>query len=372
MNITVVGAGNMGLAIVAYLALKGQNNVTLYTNKPLPSTMTLKDVERNVLESTSNYTVTGSKEEAFSNADVIFCTYPAFLRMKFIKEVADYLKAGTKIGFVPGYGGAEYACKELVDKGVIVFGLQRVPYVARHENNENGVTAGILSRKNTLFLATIPYKYTDETAKTVGDLLDIPCKALKEYLSITLAPSNPLLHITGMYTAFKDYKDGDIYPSEIPFYEQWTDETSEILFRYDDEVQEICKALSPLDLTDVVPLPIYYESPTPEAMTKKLQSIESFKAVRVPLKKVENGYIPDLNSRMFVEDFPFGVCILKAFANILSIDVPVIDMMLEFYKKMSGIEYFKENGEYGKDIKDTGIPQNFGLNTKQDILDYYG
>lgn len=372
MNITIVGAGNMGLAMVAYLALKGEDNVTLYTNKSLPASIKLKDVERGILESTSNYKVTGSMEEAFGDADIVFCTYPAFLRMKFVAEVSPYLKPGSRIGFVPGYGGAEYVCKELVDKGVIVFGLQRVPYVARHENNAEGVTAGILSRKHTLYLATIPYKYTDETAALVGGLLDIPCQSLKEYLSITLAPSNPLLHITGMYTAFKDYKEGDIYPSEIPFYEQWTDETSEILFRYDDEVQEICKALSPLDLKDVVPLPIYYESPTPKDMTRKLQSIESFKAVRVPLKKVEGGYVPDLNSRMFVEDFPYGVCILKAFANMLNIDVPVIDMMLDFYKEMSGIEYFKENGEYGKDIKDTGIPQNFGLNTKQDILDYYG
>lgn len=372
MNITVVGAGNMGLAIVSYLAIKGNVNVTLYTNKPMPSSMKMKDVERNILKTTRNYKVTGSKQEAFADADIVFCTYPAFLRMSFIAEVSDYLKPGSRIGFVPGYGGAEYACKQLVEKGVIVFGLQRVPYVARCEKSENAVTAGILSRKNTLFLATIPYKYTNETAQLVGDLLDIPCKPLKEYLSITLAPSNPLLHITGMYTAFKDYKQGEFYPSEIPFYEQWTDETSEILFRYDDEVQQICKALSPLDLSDVVPLPVYYESPTPEAMTKKLQSIESFKAVRVPLKKEEKGYVPDLGSRMFVEDFPFGVCILKAFANILDIDVPVIDMMLDFYKKMSSIEYFKENGEYGKDIKDTGIPQNFGLNTKQDILDYYG
>ncbi|MBE6835629.1 MAG: hypothetical protein E7515_05185 [Ruminococcaceae bacterium] len=371
MNVTIVGAGNMGLAMVGYLALKGEDRVTLYTRKPLPKEMTLKDVEGGVLEKTDNYAVTSSKEEAFGNADIIFCTYPAFLRIKFINEISDYLKAGQRIGFVPGYGGAEYACRDLIKKGVIVFGLQRVPYVARHENNENGVTAGILSKKNTLYLATIPYKYTDETAAMVGKLLDIPCQPLKEYLSITLAPSNPLLHITGMYTAFKDYKDGDTYPDEIPFYEQWTDETSEILFRYDEEVQEICRKLSPLDLSDVVSLPIYYESPTPEAMTKKLQSIESFKAVRVPLKKEGDSFVPDLNSRMFIEDFPFGVCILKAFALMLKVDSPVIDMMLAFYKRLSGIEYFKENGEFGKDISSSGIPQNFGLETPQDILDFY-
>ncbi len=371
MNITIVGAGNMGLAMTAYFAIKGEHKVTLYTNKPMPTSITMNDVEGGIRKSTSNFTATGSREEAFGSADIVFCTYPAFLRMDFIKEVENYIKPGARLGFVPGYGGAEYACRNLIEKGVIVFGLQRVPYVARHEKTETEIVAGILSKKSSLFLATIPYSYTDETAALVESLIDIPCQSLKEYLSITLAPSNPLLHITGMYTAFKDYKDGDTYPSEIPFYEQWTDETSEILFRYDTEVQNICGALSPLDLKDVVPLPIYYESPTPSDMTRKLQSIESFKAVRVPLKKSGDAYVPDLGSRMFVEDFPFGVCILKAFALILGIDTPVIDMMLEFYKDISGIEYFKPNGEFGKDILSTGIPQNFGLKTKEDIINYY-
>ena len=62
------------------------------------------------------------------------------------------------------------------------------------------------------------------------------------------------------------------------------------------ELQSICKALSPLDLREVVPLPVYYESPTPGQLTKKLKSIESFKTVMVPLKENKNGYIPDLES----------------------------------------------------------------------------
>ena len=371
MNITVVGAGNMGLAMLAYMSIKGKHSITLYTRKAIPSTITMNDVEAGIVKETANFKITSSLKEAFENADFIFCTYPAFLRTKFIKEVEEFIKPGASLGFVPGYGGAEYSCKSLIEKGVIVFGLQRVPYVARCQKNEDSVIAGILSKKSTLYLATIPYGHTKNTAKKIEGFLDIPCIALKEYLAITLAPSNPLLHITGMYTGFKDYKQGDFYEDEVPFYEQWTDETSKILFEYDKEVQKMCKSLKPLDLSEVVSLPIYYESPTPEAMTRKLQSIESFKAVRLPLKKCEDKYVPDLDSRMFVEDFPFGVCILKAFALILNIDTPTIDMMLDFYKNISGKEYFKADGTYGKNILETGIPQNFGLITKEDIVNFY-
>lgn len=51
------------------------------------------------------------------------------------------------------------------------------------------------------------------------------------------------------------------------FYEQWNDDTSRFLLAYDDELQAICRALAPLDLSEVVSLREYYESPTPEVMT---------------------------------------------------------------------------------------------------------
>ena len=72
------------------------------------------------------------------------------------------------------------------------------------------------------------------------ELLHIKTRIVKEYLSITLTPSNPVLHITGLYNVFKNYKKGMYYKNELKFYEEWNDEASEVLFRYDKEVQEIC------------------------------------------------------------------------------------------------------------------------------------
>lgn len=373
MNITIVGAGNMGLAITAYLSVKGQHQVTLFTEKDIlaDGPLTMDDVEGQVRASTDHFTVTGDGAKAFSDADMILCTYPAFLRKAFIEENGKFFKCGAKVGFVPGYGGAEYFCKDLIDNGVVVFGLQRVPYVARARKTDTGRIAGILSKKNSLYTAAIPHKYTDEIAAILQDLLDIPCVALKEYLAITLAPSNPLLHISGLYNVFKDYQPGVLYPDVLPFYEQWNDETSRLLLTYDDELQAICKRLAPLDMCEVVPLTTYYESPTAEAMTHKLQSIESFKAVMVPLKKVENGSVPDLQSRMFVEDFPFGVCIIKAFAQMTGVETPVVDMLLDFYTRLSGYRYFNADGTLAPDAANTGIPSLFGLQTKEDIIAFY-
>jgi hypothetical protein len=370
MQITVVGAGNMGLAMVGYMAVHCKGDIILFTGKNIldKGKLHLHDLEIREDFETNNFLCTDNPEVAFCKADIIFVTYPAFLRKEFIEKFGKYLNKGAYLGFVPGYGGAEYSSVSLLEKGVVIFGFQRVPYVARAYNVEQ---ANILSKKNKLFIGAIPQSKTKSISEIVEKLLDIPVQPLKEYLSITLAPSNPLLHITGLYNVFKNYKKGDKFNQQLKFYEEWDDNASKILFEYDRELQEVCKALSPLDMSEVVPLPIYYESSSPEKMTLKLKSIESFKSVLVPLKYEEQGYVVDLNSRMFIEDYPYGVCIIKDFALLTGVSTPTVDLLLEFYHNLSGHKYFDDSGEYTDEIQLTGIPSISGLNTIDKIVDFY-
>ncbi len=371
MNITVVGAGNMGLAIAAYLSIKGNNNIILYTSKVVSKSIKLIDVEANTEYETNKYTVTASKEKAFSFGAVVLCTYPAFLRKKFIEDNIQYLLNVDTIIFVPGYGGIEYSCKKLMEQGVNIVGLQRVPYVARSKAGPINTEACILSKKQNLYVASIPKSNTKTAKELVNKLFDIPTIALKEYLAVTLVPSNPLLHLTGLYNLFAKYENGIYYDREYSFYKEWNDTASEMLIKYDEELQKICYELTPFNLDEVVSLKIYYESDTKEKMTKKLQSIEAFKCVKAPMIKTENGFIPDFSSRMFVEDFPYGICIIKAFALMTHVDTPIIDEILRFYYDMTGIIYFDENGEFTKEAINTGIPMVNGISDKKELIEFY-
>lgn len=372
MKITIVGAGNIGLALLSTIALLNQHEVILYTEKPASSflPLVLNDVENKVQKSVTGFRVSGLKEEALADADMIFCTYPAFLRPTFVQQAAPFLKKGAMLGFLPGYGGIEYHCKELLEKGVEVFAFQRVPFVARCTVKPGeGAVAGILSRKTQLYVGTI--NHDERVTGLVQELLGIPTVTIRNYLAITLTPSNPLLHITGIYNVFGKAEPDAVYPKELYLYEEWTDETSELLFQYDAEVQEICRRLAPMDMSEVVSLPIYYESDTPHKMTKKLQSIEAFKAVKVPLKPVENGYGIDFDSRMFREDFPYGVCVLKAYAILTGVKTPIIDEMLAFYDRLTGIRYFNADGSFTERIRETGVPQLAGLDTVEKVRAFY-
>ncbi|MCM1114047.1 MAG: NAD/NADP octopine/nopaline dehydrogenase family protein [Clostridium sp.] len=369
MKICVVGAGNIGLALTSVLSLQNKHEVVLYTKKSFdPAQLVFKDIEASTEYENLNFVTETSLETALKDADYIFCTYPAFLRKNFIDKAAAYIPAGSKIGFVPGYGGAEYMCNSLVDKGVTIFGLQRVPFVARQENQK---IATILSRKEQLFAAAIPKNQTAIVCRDLEKLIGIPTVALKEYMAVTLTPSNPLLHLTGLYNVFKDYKDGDYYDRQLMFYAEWNDETSELLLEYDKELQEICSRLTPLNLEEVVSLKDYYESPDAQAMTKKLKSIKAFEVVQVPLYKEDDKYYPDFNSRMFIEDFPYGIAIIKYFAILTNVETPAIDTILDFYKDKTNICYFNKDNTPGKDFEKSGIPSNFGLTTLEEIIKFY-
>ncbi len=373
MRITVVGAGNIGLAMTAYMAVTGKGEICLFTRKNVleKGPLILSDAEEGREYRTDGFQVTDDPEKAFGDADIVLVTYPAFLRVDFIRQYRGYFRPGTCLVFVPGYGGIEYACRELIDRGVLLYGFQRVPYVARAKATEKGMSAGILSKKKKLFVGAIPSEKGRSISEKIQALLDIPVETLNEYLSITLAPSNPLLHIVGLYHVFRDYRPGMRYDGPMAFYGEWNDEASKMLFAYDAELQAVCAALKPFDMKEVVPLPEYYESPTPEQMTKKLKSIEAFKAVSVPLIRDGDGYMPDFHSRMFVEDYPYGVCVIRDYARIAGVPVPTVDFLLDFYCRVTGHRYFNGDGTYTDEIWDTGVPGIYGIRTVKDAYEFY-
>lgn len=377
MKIVIIGGGNIGLAMTSLLSFS-KNDVLLLTSKKIDRTLYLFDREENCEKKSLNFLFSTNKREALTNADLILCTYPAFLRKKFILEYGNYLKRNAILGFIPGYGGIEFSCKELLSRGIIIFGLQRVPFVSRVHNFKDKIQANILSKKKTLYLSSIPNHHGPFLSKIMENLLNIPCKTLNYFASLTLGTSNPLLHTVGVYNIFKNSNENTQFCKTIKLYESWTDEASELLLKYDEELQKICIALSGKSHffnnlnREVMPLSLYYEAKTASQMTKKLKSIKAFDSVYAPLKQIsDNKYVIDLDSRMFLEDFPFGVCVIKDISLIVGEDTPAIDTLINFYQKLTGYIYFNQDGSRGKDYFMLGAPGANGIRSVQELESFY-
>ena len=123
--------------------------------------------------------------------------------------------------------------------------------------------------------------------------------------------------------------NGEIYDHNILFYKEWTDEASQTLIDMDAEFMALLKKL-PIEEGAIPPLLEYYESYDASSLTRKISSIPAFQTITSPMKRVEEGWIPDFESRYFTEDFPFGLKYIWTLANELNVDVPTIDKVYKW------------------------------------------
>lgn len=330
MKICVIGGGNIGTLLTAELANKGYE-VSIFTKKSkrFKNEISVYSNEDQLLFKSHGYKVTNNLCEALSEAEYIWITYPAFLFDELSEELIDYVKCGQKIVCMPGSGGAEFAFSKLVKKGVILCGLQRVHCITRIK--EFGSSVYELGRKESVHLGTVPAKYSQILITDFVKMLSMKCYALPNYLSVTLTPSNPILHTSRLYSIFKEYHDGVYYNHNILFYKEWSDDSSRTLFLCDQELQSLCKSVIEMDLNSVVSLKKHYESSSPETLTKKIASISAYQNIYSPMKKTPNGWVPDFSSRYFKADFNYGLKILIDIAGAIGTKVTEMEKIWEWY-----------------------------------------
>ena len=362
-KITVVGGGNMG----SILSVKFSqiHDVTLFLNAPYERVneyhkdMLIFNEDNNSLIKGKINLITEDLKEAVKDAEWIFITYPSFLFASFSKQLIPLLHEGQHLVGIPGSGGFELHFKKALDKGVTITGLQRVHSVARiikkgEEVRESGVRKGIRC-------ASIPLSFNEEAAKFIYKCYSLPVEPLENYLNVTLLNSNPILHTSRLYSVFKDYETVKEYDKLPLFYEEWSLESSELLEKMDNELFAMFKVLKAHDMpvNQITTLLEHYESNNPVEMTHKLNSINSLKGLTTPSKLNENGkYIPDLSSRYFTADFPYGLDILLSFSYILKVPCPNMQMVSDWYHHITNTQR-------------TFYLETFGLHNIEDLRNTY-
>lgn len=357
MNITIVGCGNVGTQFAVHCAAKN-HKVTVFCSRAdsVSKTLNIVDSDGNTTLSGKIHIATNDAATAFCDADLIFVTVPAFAIKSYAHKILPHLKKRAIICLTPGTGGAEFAFKPALKKDCIIAGLQRVPSVARLV--EYGKTVCATGYRDELFCASIPSQHSAYIAETIAGIFDIACTPMPNYLNVTLTPSNPILHTTRLRTIFKDYKDGYFYESVPLFYEGWCDESSELLLKCDNEVQNICRAIKDFDLSYVKSLMLHYESETAQQLTQKIKSIKSFRGLKSPCVQTASGFVPDFSSRYFTADFPFGLSILVQISKLLNLDCPYMQQTLDWYYSVVTKE-------------DEFLFSDYGINTIKDFINFY-
>lgn len=359
-NITIIGAGNIGSAILAILSQRENISVTVYSTKKhlWSDSLKYKKINSNSeWKTVKGFYVTDKLEEAVKNANQILITLPSFMREKFMSDIKAYINPDALIVFIPGCGGIEFFCRELIEKNYRIIGFERVPAVSRIKEYGKSVE---FECKKSLRIAGL--NLSSDEMKDICEIFSyefgfefIP---LSNYLAVTLTPANPIMHPARLYSMFKDKNKNSIIDHNILFYGEWDNETSKCLLKCDEELQELCSIIG---VDEVKSLKEHYEAYTAEQMTEKLKSILSFKNIYAPLKcDCLGNFKVDLESRYFMEDFPFGLFIIKGLCDICNVKADMIDAIINWY-----LSFVDKPDEY------YNIPYKNGIKTINDIRDLY-
>jgi len=332
-----------------------------------------KELKCNDIEQAVSYyvkpdVITNDASKAVRKADIVFIALPHFAIEKAFADIAPYVTENAMIGVLPGGGGCEFIFNKYFDDSKTLFGFQRVPFTAKLL--EYGKETNLKSWKPFSVVGTLNTSRIKETCDVI-EQCGLKTRQASNYLEVALTPTNPILHTSRTYDLFGKHDISHVYEEKYKFYVGWSDETSKTLFSMDRELHDLLEAMDDIDTSAIRPLSEHYESPTVEALTSKINGIATFQTVYAPMKEVENGFVADVTSRMFTEDFPWGLAVIRSYFDLFGIKAPTMDKVLGWYADYMGLEWYIDGKFCGKDLAKTGIIQNYGIKTREELLALY-
>lgn len=333
MNICICGGGNLGHVTAGYLAAKKDYNVFLLTRHPE------KWSRKITIDLPQGKSVTGvlsgvssSAEEIIPSADLVLVCLPGMYIRQELESIRPYLKKETAVGTVVSSTGFFFQAHDIIPTQPL-FGFQRVPFISRII--EYGHSAALLGFKKSLAVAMENVEDTQRLRLTLEQMFDTPITMLGSYYEASLSNSNPLLHTSRLYSMWHNWEEGMVYPRQTLFYEEWTVDAAQLYIDMDQEFQQLLRVLG-VSKEAIPPVLKYYESKDAQSLCRKIQSIKAFKQILSPMKKVDGGWIPDVASRYFTEDFGFGLRFIYNLGVKNNVEMPNIDTVFAWGNKIIG------------------------------------
>jgi hypothetical protein len=298
-----------------------------------------------------------------------------------LRKIEPYVSDNTFVGTVYGQGAFDLQARsifqgKLEDKNITIFALTNVPFICKII--EYGKSINIIGPKNHLYCASFPPEEVEKAANYISLLYYIPTFTIPNFLCITLTPSNQIIHPGRVYSVFKEWDGKTGYePKSVPrLYDLDEDSANEIQL-LDDEIQEIKKAIlkhyPEIDLSGLMPIKerIIKQYSNQIADKSTLKSVFStnkgYDILVFPTKQVEDGLIPNVDSRFFWEDIPFGLCILKNFGDVFGVPMPNTERIIKWHQKFMGVDFINSENEL-ININLTGAPAKYGYSNKEDLV----
>lgn len=355
LSFAIIGAGNGGQAIAAYLALSGFK-VNLY-NRSLERIIEIK--QNGYIDLTGFYNgrgflniVTNNIERAIKNVDIIMVVLPASAHKFIANKIAPIVTEGQYIVLNPGRTGGALEFKNIIAKhnpikDICIVEAQTLLYACR---NISSGQVKIFGKKNEVRVSALPAIRTSEFLSVIHDVFP-EFTASRSVLETSFNNIGAMLHpiptllncgrIENTFGNFQYYIDG-VTPS-----------IARVIEQADIERISIAKRLrvNTISLRDWLQ---YTYGASGESLCEALRNTRGYHGIMAPA---------NINTRYIYEDVPQSLVPLADMGKHLGITTPTIDSIIQLTSIVHNTDYYK----YGRKITDMGLDR---LSTVEEIKSY--
>lgn len=394
LKICICGGGNGAHVMAAYAASREETEVNVLTlfkdeaerwskaieKSDMVVTVTNKDGSTSEVKS-KPAVVSKDPAVAVPGSDILILIVPAFAHEEYLKAVAPHIDKKTVIVGLPGQPGFEYQCMSLLGElapQITIMSFETLPWACRI--TEFGLKVDNLGTKK--FLAgsivrgkAIPRKPPLMSLQVLHGFE--PSLQQTKHFLVILFMSYSFVHPAILYGRWKDWDKKPL--NEEPLFYQGIDEaTAQMLETCSQEFLNVAHGITAQrpevdmsELLDIYNWYLTYYKEDIEDSTNLLNAIrtnKSYKGLAHPMTKEKGKYVPNFKSRYLTEDIPMGMVVFKGVAEIVGVETPVNDMLLEWGQEKIGKKYLVDGKLNGPDVKETRCPQTYGLTTLDEIL----
>ncbi|MBN4063106.1 MAG: NADP transhydrogenase subunit alpha [Alkaliphilus sp.] len=343
LSFSVVGAGNGGQGLAAYLAYKGYD-VNLY-NRSMKKILNIKkrgyiDLEGNIIGRGHLKLVTNNIEKAIKDVDIIMVVLPACAHKSIANKIAPFLTSEQYIVLNPGRTGGALEFKSIIErynpmKEVCIIEAQTFLFACRLL--EEG-RVKILQKKQEIKVAALPSKRTYEFIEKIH-------KILPEFTSVNSVLETSFNNIGAVLHPIPTILNCGRIESTLGDFNYYIDgitpAVAKIVEQADYERMMVATKLGVKTISLKEWLAYTYDAHG-DTLCESLRNTECYWEIKAPAT---------VNTRYIFEDVPQSLVPISDMGRYLGINTPTIDSMIHIASILHDIDYYKK----GRKVVDMGI-----------------
>jgi len=308
--------------------------------------------------------------EVIPGADVVIFCGPISIYPTWMDGIAPYLSRDVIVGgmFMQGIHLPAMGKKLMFPESTTYFGFGLYPFASRIV--AFGSHVKVLGAKTFVNLC-IAGPSAHEVIPFFRELIATPLEFRRQphFLACVMNTTNALTHPARMHGIFKDWNGpGTTWDEkDIPlFYEDMDAYSAASLERLNEEALRIRDAIMhkhpEVDLSGVRSRLEIFQSygdniGDPTSLLTCYRSNLAYKGITTPVEKanVAGKVKCPADHRYFQDDIPFGLCVFRYLADLVDVETPEMDHLIEWGQRIMQKEYLLDGKLCGKDVSDIPI-----------------